>query len=137
MIVRSQWRGASIDERTPFSEQIQDRLITEAALVPTHWYLEVANVLAMAEKRNRITSADSSMFLELLGDLKLEIDFEFSARALSHLLPLCRRHRLTSYDAVYLDMGVRRGLPLASLDRDLCQAAVTLGIEVLGDLASP
>ena len=91
----------------------------------------------MAEKRNQITSADSSMFLELLGDLKLEIDFEFSARAFSHLLPLCRRHRLTSYDAVYLDMGVRRGLPLASLDRDLCQAAVTLGIEVLGDLASP
>jgi predicted nucleic acid-binding protein len=120
------------DEGTPTSLAVLDRLERETALVPSHWFLEVANVLVMAEKRKRITAAKSTEFLTLLGTLDIETDAETPARAFAHLLPLCRNHRLTSYDAAYLELAVRRQLPLASLDSDLCAAAAELGITVLG-----
>jgi predicted nucleic acid-binding protein len=120
------------DERTPVSDRIQDRLITEAALVPAHWFLEVTNVLAMAEKRQRITAADSALFVDLLTEFEIEIDEEFSGRAFDYLLPLCRSQRLTSYDAAYLDLALRRQLPLASLDTELCRAAKSLGLQIVG-----
>lgn len=120
------------DEATAMAAQVQDRLIAEAALVPSHWYLEVVNVLAMAEKRNRISPADSMQFLRLLGTFDIQADAETPARALNDLLPLCRNHQLTSYDAAYLDLALRRHLPIASLDDDLRAAAASLGLQVLG-----
>ena len=120
------------DEATVETARVQDRLIAEAAVVPSHWFLEVVNVLVMAEKRKRITAADATNFLHLLAALDIQTDHETSARAFDHLPPLCRSHGLTSYDAAYLDLAVRRRLPLASLDDDLRQAAIGLGIQVLG-----
>ena len=120
------------DEATVETARVQDRLIAEAAVVPSHWFLEVVNVLAMAEQRKRIAAADASNFLHLLAALDIQTDHETSARAFDHLPPLCRSHGLRSYDAAYLDLAVRRRLPLASLDDDLRQAAITLGIQVLG-----
>ena len=120
------------DEATVETARVQDRLIAEAAVVPAHWFLEVVNVLAMAEKRRRIAAADASNFLHLLAALDIQTDHETAARAFDHLPPLCRSHGLTSYDAAYLDLAVRRRLPLASLDDDLRQAAIGLGIQVLG-----
>jgi predicted nucleic acid-binding protein len=120
------------DEATPKSSQLLDRLADESALVPTLWFLEVANVLAMAEKRKRITAAKSDEFLSLIQTLDIEIDESAPGRAFTHLLPLCRTHRLTSYDAVYLDLAVRHGLPLASLDDDLRRGAKVLGVQLLG-----
>jgi predicted nucleic acid-binding protein len=120
------------DEATAETAKVQDRLIAEAAVVPSHWFLEVVNVLAMAEKRKRIAAADASAFLRLLAALDIQTDHETSARAFDHLPPLCRSHGLTSYDAAYLDLALRRRLPLASLDDDLRQAAISLGIQVLG-----
>ena len=120
------------DEATVEAAGVQDRLIAEAAVVPAHWFLEVVNVLVMAERRKRITAADATNFLQLLAALDIRTDHETSARAFEHLPPLCRSHRLTSYDAAYLDLAVRRRLPLASLDDDLRQAAIGLGIQVLG-----
>jgi len=120
------------DEGSDASTKIQDRLVAETALVPAHWFLEIANVLAMAEKRNRITPADSTEFLRLLRTLDIEVDGEASDRAFDHLLPLCRSHRLTSYDVAYLDLALRRQLPLATLDDELRAAAVNLGVAVLG-----
>lgn len=95
------------DERTPASDQILDRLLSETALVPAHWFLEVTNVLAMAEKRQRISPADSSLFTQLQAEFEIEIDDDSSGRAFDHLLPLCRSQRLTSYDAAYLDLALR------------------------------
>lgn len=92
------------DESTPKTVEIQDRLATEAAVVPGHWFLEVANVLAMAEKRKRISSDDSQQFVQLLSLLDIQVDEEASRRAFEHILPLCRTHGLTSYDAAYLDL---------------------------------
>jgi predicted nucleic acid-binding protein len=120
------------DEATVETARVQDRLIAEAAVVPAHWFLEVVNVLAMAEKRKRIAAADASAFLRLLAALDIQTDHETSARAFDYLPPLCRSHGLTSYDAAYLDLAVRRRLPLASLDNDLRQVATNLGLQVLG-----
>ena len=120
------------DEATPDSSKLLDRLESETALVPAHWFLEVTNVLAMAEKRKRITAAKSTGFLTLLEAMDVEVDDEAAGRAFAHLLPLCRSHGLTSYDAVYLELALRRRLPLASLDDDLRAGAKALGIEVLG-----
>jgi len=120
------------DEKTPETVQIQDRLVSEAALVPAHWFLEVTNVLAMAEKRKRISPADSAEFVHLLSILDIQVDEEASRRAFDHLLPLCRQHGLTSYDAAYLDLMIRRQLPLASLDHALREAAMSLGMQALG-----
>ncbi len=120
------------DVATEETARVQDRLIAEAAVVPAHWFLEVVNVLIMAERRNRIAAADATNFLQLLAALDIQTDHETSARAFDHLPPLCRTHELTSYDAAYLDLAVRRRLPLASLDDDLRQAAIRRGIEVLG-----
>lgn len=86
----------------------------------------------MAEKRNRISSADASQFLQLLSILDIQVDEDASRRAFDHLLPLCRTHNLTSYDAAYLDLAIRRQLPLASLDDALRAAAMSLGMPVLG-----
>jgi predicted nucleic acid-binding protein len=120
------------DEATLETVRVQDRLISEAALVPMHWFLEVVNVLVMAERQKRIAAADASAFLQLLAALDIQTDHETSTRAFDQLPPLCRSHGLTSYDAAYLDLAVRRRLPLASLDDDLRQAAIGLGIPVLG-----
>ncbi|CAN5364301.1 type II toxin-antitoxin system VapC family toxin [soil metagenome] len=120
------------DESTPEVIQIQERLAAEAALVPAHWILEVTNVLAMAEKRKRLSSEDSIQFVKLLSVLDIQIDEESSRRPLGYLLPFCRTYNLTSYDAVYLDLVLKEKLPLASLDDDLRKAAISLGVQVLG-----
>ncbi len=120
------------DESTPETAAIQDRLASEAAVVPAHWFLEVVNVLTMAEKRRRISPDDASQFLQMLSVLDIQVDDEASRRAFDHILPLCRSHGLTSYDAAYLDLVIRRQLPLASLDDALRQAVTSLGMQVLG-----
>jgi len=120
------------DESTPETVAIQDRLGSEAAVVPAHWFLEVANVLTLAEKRKRISTDDAVQFTRLLSVLDIQVDDDASRRAFDHLMPLCRRHGLTSYDAAYLDLVLRRQLPLASLDDALRQAVMSFGIDVLG-----
>jgi predicted nucleic acid-binding protein len=121
-----------VDESTPQSLRVQDRLEDEAALVPAHWSLEVTNVLATAEKRKRITTARSAEFLSLLETFDIEVDTEPTDRIFAQLLPLCRAHSLTSYDAAYLDLALRRRLPLATLDHQLRAAAKKLGVATLG-----
>jgi len=120
------------DEATPKTEALLTRLITETALVPAWWFIEITNVLAMAERKGRLTPAQSDAFIADLGKLGIERDDEAPQRAFTYLLALCRRHRLTSYDAIYLDLAVRRSLPLATLDDDLRKAAKKLGVRILG-----
>ena len=120
------------DEASPKTWDLLDRLQTEFALVPSLWFIEVTNVLAKTERRGRLSLTQIEDFLIELNFLNLEIDYESSERAFSHLLPLCRNHGLTSYDAVYLDLAIRTGLPLASLDKDLRACAQLHGIAVLG-----
>jgi predicted nucleic acid-binding protein len=120
------------DAATPATNHLLERMVTEAAAVPAWWYLEITNVLALAERKKRVTAAQVAQFIALIESLDLEVDDQAPGRAFAHLLPLCRSHELTSYDAVYVDLSLRRQLPLASLDDDLRAAAKALGIEVLG-----
>ena len=120
------------DEATPATNRLLDRMGDEAAAVPGWWYLEVTNVLALAERKKRISSAQVDEFIALIESFDLEIDDQAPKRAFAHLLPLCRGHRLTSYDAAYLELALRRRLPLASLDDGLRAAAKALGVKVLG-----
>lgn len=119
------------DEATPKTAALLNRLSTETALVPAWWFIEVTNVLAIAERKRRITHAQSDAFLADLGKLGIEQDDEAPARAFTHLLTLCRTHGLTSYDAMYLDLAIRRNLPLATLDDDLRKSAKKLGVRLL------
>ena len=120
------------DEATPKTAALLNRLATETALVPSWWFIEITNVLAMAESKGRITPTQSDAFVADLGKLGIERDDEAPDRAFTSLLALCRRHRLTSYDAIYLDLAVRRNLPLATLDEDLRKSAKKLGVRLLG-----
>lgn len=119
-------------EATPTTAGLFDRLATETVLVPAWWFVEIANVLTLAERKGRITPAQSGAFIADLGKLDIEQDDQAPGRAFAHLLPLCRTHQLTSYDAIYLDLAVRSNLPLATLDDDLRKAARKLGVRLLG-----
>lgn len=120
------------DEATPKTAALLSRLATESALVPAWWSIEITNVIAMAERKGRISPSQSDSFIAALNKLGIERDDEAPDRAFTHLLALCRTHRLTSYDAIYLDLAIRRGLPLATLDQDLRKAARKLGVSLLG-----
>ena len=120
------------DEATPKTADLLNRLATETALVPAWWFIEITNVLAMAERNGRIAPAQSDAFIADLGKLEIERDDEAPDRAFTYLLALCRTHRLTSYDAIYLDLALRRNLPLATLDEDLRKTAKKVGVHLLG-----
>ena len=119
------------DERTEATDRLLERVQTDAATVPILWHLEIANVLALAERRGRITSAESAELIALLETLEIIVDEETPSRAFGRVLDLAREQRLTAYDAAYLDVAMRLGVPLASKDRDLCDAAERLGVTVL------
>ena len=119
------------DERTEATATLLERVQTDAAAVPSLWHLEVANVLALAERRGRITPAESTELIALLETLEIVVDDETPSRALGRVLDLAREERLTAYDAAYLELAMRLGLPLASKDADLCDAAERLGVSVL------
>jgi len=119
------------DERTEATASLLERLLTGAAAVPSLWHLEVANGLALAERRGRITPAESAELIALLEMIEIVVDGETSARAFTRVLYLAREERLTAYDAAYLELAMRLGLPLASKDGDLCDAAERLGVCVL------
>ena len=119
------------DEAAPAIDALQDRLKDGNALVPGLWRLEVGNVLARAERRKRLTPAQTSAQLELLDRLPVTTDTETDSRAFREILSLARTEGLTTYDAAYLELATRRGVALATLDRALLRAARHLGVETL------
>lgn len=96
--------------------------------VPVTWALEVSNVLARSEAKGLVTQAESEAFLELIQATPISVDPATAAYALSDTLHVARRYRLSSYDASYLELALRQGLPLATLDADLQRAADKAGI---------
>jgi predicted nucleic acid-binding protein len=118
------------DEDSPYAETILDHLPDTQAAAPTIWPLEVANALLVGERRGRVTRADIAQFIELLDSLSITVDEETSERALWEILSLARAQNLSTYDAAYLDLAMRRGLPLATLDQRLRNAATAVGVEL-------
>lgn len=116
------------DKSTAYTNRVRDELINLRAVVPSLWPLEVANATLVGERRKRLSEARTRRFLTLLAALPITIDDETSHRAFRDLLPLARAHKLSAYDAAYLELAIRRGLPLASLDTKLKSAAAATGV---------
>ena len=119
------------DESATAAEAALDRLETADAVVPGLWPLEVANVLAVAERSSRLTPSETSAFLALLAELPIRIDEETTPRAFGDVLSLARRRGISAYDAAYLELALRRRCPLCTLDGPLREAAEAEGVEIL------
>jgi predicted nucleic acid-binding protein len=118
------------DEASPESDALFEQVRDQGAVVPGLWHLEVANVLLQAERRGRITTADVTMRLELIADLPIATDNETTARAWREILALARAEGLTTYDATYLELAIRRGFPLMTKDPALIAAAGRSGVAI-------
>lgn len=116
------------DETDPYTEGVLDRLRETEAIVPGIWPLEVANVLLVAERRRRITEAQAVRFVQLLRALPISVEVEGLALALGAVLSIGRQHELSAYDAAYLELAARQGLPLATQDLRLREAAARMGV---------
>lgn len=120
------------DEWARPAEAILDLLESREALVPPLWLLEVGGALLGAERRNRLATAEVTYFLELLRSLPIHlIEGLERERAWGEILHLARTYQLSTYDATYLDLAMRNGLPLATLDHALQQAAAQVGVALL------
>ena len=111
------------DEGGDYADRILGRLESAQALVPAIWPLEVGNVLIVGEKQKRLTEADTMRFLALLSQLPIVVEQETPDRMLKEIVALAREHDLSTYDASYLDLAMRSGLPIATLDTALIKAA--------------
>jgi predicted nucleic acid-binding protein len=100
-----------------------------AAAVPVTWGLEVANVIARAEAKAVITEAQSEAFMEMLAAVRIRPDPATFPHVFLETLSLARRYQLSSYDASYLELALRLGVPLATLDVDLQKAAAKTGVK--------
>jgi predicted nucleic acid-binding protein len=118
------------EEADGYAYAVLDALPDSTAMAPSLWPVELANALAMGERRKRITRSGVTRFLALIAALPIEIDSETSARALDYALPLARAFSLTVYDATYLDLAMREGLTLATLDVELRKAARKAGVRI-------
>jgi predicted nucleic acid-binding protein len=119
------------DEATEATRALLDRFEDERAEVPSLWHLELANALAGGERHKRITRARTNEFIALIGGLPIVIDEQTPTLALSTILELARSERLSTYDASYLELAMRRGLALATKDNDLAKAAQRVGVTLL------
>lgn len=119
------------DETNANTDGLADRLEQATAHVPQIWPLEVANALIMARRRGRITDAERDQCVAALFALPIEVDHSTGAEGLASVLRIARRHGLTSYDTAYIELALRCGLPLATLDSRLRQVCKTLKVPVL------
>jgi predicted nucleic acid-binding protein len=120
------------DERTDASLAVLDQVAEAGAIVPAHWRLEVVNGLQVAVRRGRIDVAYRDASLADLQSLVIAIDPGTNRQAWSATLRLSDRFRLTSYDAAYLELALRRQLPLATLDGELVRAAQAEHVPLVG-----
>ena len=118
------------DESNEYTDAVLDALENGKALVPYIWLLEVSNALLVAERRGRVTQAMVAGFLEYLRSLPIVVEQAEPDRIFGEVLLLAREQGLSVYDAAYLDLALRRGLPLATQDQVLRDAARRMGVEL-------
>ncbi|MGA9012511.1 MAG: type II toxin-antitoxin system VapC family toxin [Acetobacteraceae bacterium] len=118
------------DEDHPVAALALERIRSDEALVPSLWWFEVRNTLIVNERRGRLTEADVTVFLRGLARLGVTIDRTPDEAA---ILTLARRHRLTVYEASYLELAQREGVLLATLDTDLVNAARGERLRLIGE----
>lgn len=120
------------DETSRRADQFLVRVSHDSDIwVPALWWYEMANALAMAQRRQRLPEADSTRLVELYGMLPIQTDVYLNAEVMWRFRTLAREYDLSAYDAAYLELAQRRGLGLATLDRHLITAARKAGVEVI------
>jgi predicted nucleic acid-binding protein len=121
-----------VDESSAYADAVARQLRDMMAFVPLNWPLEVTNTLTVGERRKRSTQAQAASLLKNLAAVPITIDDETNLHAWSTTLSLAREQNLTAYDAAYLELAMRRGLPLATLDDKLKAAAQAVGVMLYG-----
>jgi len=116
------------DQATAYTEAVADRLLDDRAIAPALLRLEYANVLRTACRRGRLVARQAQQAIQQLARLPLDIDRE--APDAAQLLALALRYDLSSYDAAYLELALRRQLPIATQDGALADASRTAGVGV-------
>jgi predicted nucleic acid-binding protein len=116
------------DEGHPAVSAAYDRLRTDHALVPSLWWFDIRNIFVVSERKGRLDPGRTHKALALLGSLPIQQDAEPDETA---VLRLARQHRLTVYDAAYLELAQRENVALATLDAELARAASSENIELI------
>ena len=121
------------DETNKYADTVLDKLTESAAVVPSIWPLEVVNVLLVAERQKRLSESDSIRFITLLSQLPIVVEYERPEKMMRELLALARAYNLSSYDASYLDLAMRKGFPIATIDNKLIEAARRIDVPIIYD----
>ena len=116
------------DEADAYAESVGDAMSDARAFVPSLWPVEVANCLLVGERRKRITEVKVLQFLAEVRTMPIVVDEQTAPRAWRETLALARTNQISVYDATYLELASRRGLPLATLDAKLKTAAAAVGV---------
>jgi predicted nucleic acid-binding protein len=123
----------SPDEAETHASAIVRDCMEEGAAVPSNWHLEIVNVLLVKQRRRVIDAGVANQALDAIFGIGPTVDVATDRRTLQRTKQIAERHGLTSYDAAYLELAMRRALPLATLDRRLAEAARSEGVRVLPD----
>jgi predicted nucleic acid-binding protein len=119
------------DENSEYAKEVRGRIPDcELVCVPAHWMLEVVNALLVAERRKRIAAAAVNHAAGILRQMPVRFDAETHDQAGGQTLELARQHTLSIYDAAYLELALRMGATLASLDNQLKAAAIKRGVRL-------
>ena len=119
------------DELTAKTSALWDALPDDLVVVPELWLFELSNALLVAERKKRTTEAKIDQFLDRLLKQPITIDRTAADRALSSTRSLAARTGLSAYDATYLDLSIRSGIPLATLDKSLAKAAMSVKVPLV------
>lgn len=119
------------DQASPGTDDLLRRVPKERAVVPELWYLEVTNVIAIAERKRLVRSTEIPERLALIALLPVQVEHVPHGDVLSVVLPLARNENLTSYDAIYLHLAIKLGLSIATRDAALVRAARRHRVAVL------
>lgn len=118
------------DEGSAYADLVLSIADAEGVMVPDLWPREVANGLAMAFNRGRLTVEDEESFLTALAELSIEVDHGAPLDIIRGGVALAQQYGLTAYDAAYVEVAERERLPLATLDRRMGDAALRAGVRV-------
>jgi predicted nucleic acid-binding protein len=118
------------DEASEHADAVLVALKGQAIVVPAVWGLEIANAMLTGERRKRLKQPEILRFLALLEGLSIVQDGQAVSESVSNVLPLARHYGLSAYDAAYLELSIRHGVPLATLDAKLQKAAQRAGVKI-------
>jgi predicted nucleic acid-binding protein len=121
------------DEITEPIRRVFETVAERGAVVPALWRLEIANSLTVAARRGRIDREFRRAALSDLAMLEITTDPHTETNAWGQTVQLADQCELTVYDAAYLELALRRRLPLATLDQKLRAGSTGCGVEVLGN----